>query len=251
MLSRNLFSGDHICPSNCLYCFAKWSNYNCQPSLRDWRNQAMCSVVCPCCDGDFESNSEILPQLWKMARELSLLYVSISTKHTVNDNILAKYEELNKALIDSGKGFVKISVSVTTKYRIQELEQNTDTYDERRKFFSYLRSLGFATSVIIKPVLPFIDYSEYKEIVDDFSDCQYFLSGNLYVNESTEFYRRYIENQYDLDERQVSWLDEQPFWKYVIQTKKLKKISKYIQSLNKFVFNNDIDLVEHIAHRIL
>lgn len=249
MLSRSLFSGDHICPSNCLYCFAKWLDYNCQSTLRDWQNQAMCPVVYPCCDSDFERNSEILPQLWKMAKELSSLYVSISTKHTVNDDILTQYKDLNRSLIDNGKGFVKISVSITTKYRIQELEQCTDAYDERRKFFSYLKSLGFATSIIFKPVLPFIDYDEYKEIIDDFSDCQYFLLGNLYINESTEFYRRYIENQYDLAERQISWLDERPLWKYVIQTKKLKKIAKYIQSLDKFVFNNDIDLIEHIVRR--
>ncbi len=249
MLTRVLFSGKNQCPANCAYCFAKWENYTPQPTIDFWHDNEMAEVVYPCCDSDIEQNGTVLSNLWEKAKTLQKLYISISTKRSINDTTLKLYKKLDQFLQDNKKGFIKIGVSLTTKYRIAEIEPGTAGYDERRLFFGKLQNYGFHTAIIFKPILPFIDLNEYKEMIHDYSGCNYFLLGNLYVDEETEFYRVFIKNKCVLESCAVSWLPRHPIWKYVEQPARLKHIEEYINSCNGYVFFSDIDLIEGMIKR--
>lgn len=247
MLTRILFSGKNQCPANCAYCFAKWKNYTPQPIIDFWTDNEIAEVVYPCCDSDIEQNDTVLTILWEKAKTLPKLYISISTKRSINDATLKLYKELDRFLQNDKKGFIKISVSLTTKYKIEELEPGTARYDERKLFFEQLQNYGFHTAIVFKPILPFIDLNEYKEIVDDFSGCKYFLLGNLYVDEETEFYIKYIQGKYSIENHSVSWLADRPIWKCVVVEEKINHLKEYLNDCSKKFFSNDADLLEFMS----
>lgn len=185
--------------------------------------------------------------LWLAAKESPSIYVSISTKRAISLNLLTSLDELNQYLTANQKGFIKISVSVTTKHMLERIEPDTDDYRQRQLFFDELQRRGFQTSLIIKPVLPFIDTDEYREIIADFPSCELFMLGDLYVDERTDFYRTYVEGKYELGEKTVNWLDSSPRWRYVVQDEKVRALADYIQRQGKRVFFSDADLIQWLA----
>ncbi len=250
--NRKLFSGNNSCSADCKYCFAKWDDYARQATIDVWQGELLEQIIYPCCDSDINDNWEAIHKLWRIAERCAKVCVSISTKRTIEEDYLIQYSELNRYLKQNKKGFVKISVSVTTKHKVAEIEPGTDHFETRRMFFEELQHKGFQTSLILKPILPFISIDEYKEIISDFSTCDYFLIGNLYVNANSAFYKTYIQNQYDADvrEKDVAWLDLHPRWKYVLQNEKLFEIERYIKTCGKEVFYKDVDVINRMAEKL-
>lgn len=248
-MNRQLFSGEKACLSNCAYCFAKWSDYKKQPNMETCQIGPGKTIIYPCCDSDINENLEIIHRLWKIAESGSEIYVSISTKRAIPNKRLEQYGKLNRYLQENKKGFVKISVSITTKYRIEDIEPGTDNYEKRKALFGQLQQQGFFTSLVFKPVLPFIADEEYAEIVADFPTCEYFLLGGLYVDPGTDFYQAYIKGRYDVEKKKVSWLKEIPCWGYVSQDEKLSRIREYITAQGKKAFYSDMDLISCMSER--
>lgn len=246
-MNRQLFSGKTPCSANCMYCFAKWPDYIKQPVINIQQISDESVIVYPCCDGDICENNGDLDYLWDIAKRETKTYISISTKKRIPNEHIMQYRELDHYLRSHKKGFVKISVSLTTKYLLNQLEPGTDSYFERREFFLYLQEKGFASSLIFKPIIPIIPDEEYQEIVTDFSACNYFLLGDLYVHADTEFYKKYILNKYSEKSRKISWLTSTPFWKYIDQDDKIQKLAQYIVKQNKEVFYSDVDLIYRMA----
>ncbi len=247
MINRQLFSGCKPCSSNCSYCFAKWAEYTPQRKLDVWESRNLASVVYPCCDSEISKNNEVIEELWRMAKKTKNIYISIAVKGEIDSNVLDLYKKLNQYLKEKGKGFIKFSISLTTKYRLSEIEPNTANYNERQDIFSHLKCAGFYTSVILKPILPFISINEYKEIIDDFSECNYFLLGDLYVNENTDFFKKYIKGKYQLEQHAITWLEEHPVWQRISQRDRIKTIELYIHSMNRKAFQCDVDLIEYMS----
>lgn len=247
-INRKLFSGEKSCSAKCVYCFAKWPSYVSQDTISVWRNEEIGPIVYPCCDSDTGGNMDLIQWLWRIAESNHHIYVSISTKKAFTASLLNQYDQLNQYLREYKKGFVKISVSVTSKYRIQELEPGTDSYDCRQEFFTELQHRGFETSLVFKPVLPFISNAEYKEIISDYPICNYFLLGSLYVDPMSEFHRTYICDKYDIEEKEVPWLDARPCWKYVSQDVKLQELSHFIRVQGKSAFYTDTDLISKMIN---
>lgn len=247
MITRHFYSGDIPCFANCSYCFAKWKTYNPPQKAYFLGDPKSTSVVYPCCDSDISQNAKIISDLWSIAKNSKEIFFSVSVKRSIDNDVLDLYKELDKYLQAEKKGFVKISISLTTKYRIDELEPNTMSYEERKKLFVHLHSIGFHTAVVFKPILPFIPLDEYREIIDEFSICKFYLLGDLYVNEETDFYKKYIEGQYGVKSRSVSWLEDRPLWYHVDQEERINLIEAYLKNKHKNVFYSDVDLIDYMS----
>lgn len=242
-ICRKLFSGKETCSANCAYCFAKWPNYVKQPILDIQQIPDGGVILYPCCDSDICENETEWDHLWAIATRAAKLYVSISTKRWIPDKLILQYQRLNQYLREQKKGFVKISISLTTKYQIDQIEPGTDDYYRRKQLFEQLQELGFMSSLIFKPILPFVSEEEYQEIITDFPTCDFFLLGDLYVHTETEFYKRYIYNQYPEKLRKILWLNSCPSWRYVAQDDKIRKIAQFIVLQGKEAFYSDRDVI--------
>lgn len=246
---RNLCSALIPCSGGCQYCFAKWDDiYTKQPLLSTVRiNENIFSVLYPCCDGEFFEQDNCFSELKKILCNRSCVCVDISTKRHLKTDEISELIELDRWLKEHKKGFVKFSISISTKSRITELEPNTMNYEERISLANSLKQTNILTTLTIKPVLPFISSDEYCEIVKDFSELiSYITIGGLYLNLSSAFYKKYIENKYPCIKRRVSWLDSKPEWFYIEDTEKIIKIKKFASVLGIHVFDSDEELIQSI-----
>ena len=134
-LDRQLYSWNKPCPMGCSYCFAKWPNYTGQPAIDYLWNCPSNSIIYPCCDSDMADGAEISERLLNIAKKSPRMYVSISVKRMPELDSLESLNTLNRYLKDTNKGFVKIGISLTTKYRLEEIEPGTDSFFQRKELF--------------------------------------------------------------------------------------------------------------------
>lgn len=244
-MKREFFSGDVSCSANCLYCFAKWQDEKSKHpkfSVEKILNSNDDSVVIyPCCDSDFFKQNIILDDVLKLDNKF--IYVSISTKRMISVEQLDYLKKLDSELKQKNRGFVKLSVSFSNKYFIDELENGTMSYGERVNLLRQVQDMGIYTSAIIKPILPFISLTEYKEIIDDLAFVKKFLLGDLYVDFNTEFYKKYICGKYNANIRKTVWLNEPEYWNVIVDDEKKLLLHKYIEKKNCDSFESDISLI--------
>ena len=171
--------------------------------------------------------------------------ISLSTKLGLDDRARAYVRELLRL------GFnVKVSVSFTTKYRLDELEPSTLSYQDRLTALADFAQASLPTSVVMKPLLPFIDLNEYCEIVDDtIALTKLYMIGDLYVNENDAFYRDYIQNRYPTVPKRVGWLPDQPVWLTVADERRKSALSDYITAKGGACFSDDRSLVNRLFQR--
>ncbi|GAI01245.1 unnamed protein product, partial [marine sediment metagenome] len=101
--------------------------------------------------------------------------ISFSTKAKMNNNVIEKINLINQNLTNKNKGFIKVSVSITNKSMIDELEPFASSFEERIETLKLLNKYKIPNSVILKPILPFIDVEEYQEIINKASKYLRFL----------------------------------------------------------------------------
>lgn len=243
---RKLYSAYSHCNAGCKYCFTKWNGvYSEQPLFGVEHLCEKEAVVYPCCDGEFFDQHNYLGIAKSMMENMDKIYFSISTKGVVDDQRLEALVELNKLLSSQNKGFVKFSVSISNKSRIEEIEPGTIPYLDRLEIAKRITNAGIPSSVTLKPILPFISNKEYYEIIEDFSKVtNRVLVGGLYVCPNTKFYQDYIKEQYPTERREVRWLTNKPIWEYVSVPQKIDQIKQFATSLGLQSFDSDIDVVK-------
>lgn len=243
-MKRQLFSGDTSCKSGCIYCFEKWGEFYPRPPFFDVEIISKSEVIiCPCCDSEFFYQPQIFTKLLKIIDRNNNVYISISTKTAISDDQIVIMQKLDRQLKESKKGFLKVSVSFSTKYSVNETEPNTLSYLERISLLHRLAEYNIYSSVIIKPMLPFISLGEYFELVDDTSFVGCYLIGDLYVNSNSEFYRNIIDGRYIINARAVCWLKDKPIWNFVDQESRKSELHNYIEFKKCECFNSDIDVI--------
>lgn len=242
---RKLFSAGIPCKADCQYCFAKWNNmYSKLPSLERTTSIEKKAVIYPCCDGDFSDQNELIETVKKVAKDMDKVYVSVSTKGFINDEIITNLAQLNKELLSENKGFVKFAISLSNVSMIDKIEPGTMPYAERLSLAKRVQKTSIPLAITIKPVLPFISIEEYCQIIDDFSKyTQYFLIGGLYLNRKSKFYSDYITNKDIIQKRVVEWLPEHPEWEYLEDSKQFQQIRKYAEKKAVLLFDSDVDLI--------
>lgn len=242
---RKLFSANSRCKAECAYCFAKWSGiYSKQPIFEQEIIEEREAIIYPCCDGEFFEQQNYLCITKSIMDKMEKVYISISTKKRIEPNMLAALTDLNKKLTDNNKGFVKLSISLSNKERIPEIEVGTLSYNERLKMLRNIALTDMPTAVTIKPILPFIPVQEYFSIIDDIAPIvDRVLLGGLYVSPDTDFYKEYIDGKYITEKREVTWLTGKPVWDYVASADQIEQIRKYAIHKGLLTFDSDIELI--------
>ena len=249
---RKLYSANNPCQAGCKYCFASWKDiYDGQPSIQTASLDNESTLLYPCCDGELFDQTDIINCIKKLSSRSKKIYVSISTKRRLTVEEIDYLVALDKYLKENNQGFLKFSISVTTKSRIGEIEPRSASYEERLLVVEQLKNAGILTSLNIKPILPFISEQEYFEILKDFSKyTNHIMLGGLYVNPSSSFYQRYIKGKFDCTKRKVRWLDNHPEWYYVEDKLKTQKITEYAIELGMQVYQSDEDFINTIRNQM-
>lgn len=243
-MNRCFFSRKGECRAKCKYCFGKWNTYI---KFADTENIKDNTIIYPNCDGDaFDVNWR---DLIKKIRNLPAknIVVSISTKFNLDDKIINDIAKLDQ-ILQRKKGMLKISVSFSCEQSIPVIEKNTATYAERINLVKKITEKNIPYFTVIKPVLPFIDFNEYKKIIDDtIALSPYYVIGDLYVNTESYFFHEYIENMnYRMEQKNVSWNGENGEWMVVRNDKLRNEIKKYIMQLGGRVFESDKDAIIYV-----
>lgn len=246
-MNRCFFSRKGECKAKCKYCFGKWDTYIKFPDTETVNDD---TIIYPNCDGDaFDVN---WGELKEKVRKLSAknIVVSISTKFNISDDIIKDLEEVNQVL-QKNNGMLKISVSFSCEKSIEILEKNTATYSERINLIKKFTEKNIPYFTIIKPVLPFIDFSEYKKIIDDtVSLSPYYVIGDLYVDMESQFYREYIKGtNYMVERKNISWNGENGAWTVVTDDQLKDRIKRYIMQLGGQVFESDKDAIIYMRRQ--
>jgi DNA repair photolyase len=219
------FSNKKMCENGCLYCFADWplddSNYDLL------RNEGNDVIIYPLCNDDLTPSDDIAKTEKYLERCLSLQSgfsrISISTKTNVSPQFLEWIAVANRRF--ANKGLIKLSVSFSCRGAIPEIEPKAASYNDRLSLLKNIKNQGIPTSVILKPVLPFVETAEYVDIINDASPyTDAVVLGGLYVNQDTPFYHDYIAAKYNLEKRSVLWLKNKPLWLVVESAEKIEQI---------------------------
>lgn len=227
------------CDKKCRYCFSNWDNYI-SPEVNFYDMDDVIAYY-PTCDSDFEIDWDLCEQILKKYNDTKTIIFSFSCKGEISDEVISDILRLNSKI---RKGYVKLSVGFTSKSRIDEIEPGATDYNYRVTLLKKLKNSGVKTSVVLKPILPFIDINEYYEIINDTSFVQCFLLGGLYVNPNDEFYNKYIKDEYMYGDRVVNWCNNS-IWKYV-EDNRIQEISDYIKEKGCHSFNSDEHLLSFL-----
>jgi DNA repair photolyase len=247
-MKRVLLSFDkNKCPYNCLYCFNNWNvpndNYD-QIPLIDFKEDI---VTYPFCNNDIGAvnNIEFLGNYLEncIISQSKFVIISIATKTNLSDELLNVISLLNQKY--SNKAIIVISVSISCKSMIKDIEPNAATYEDRLLLLNKCNSIGIPSSVLIKPILPFINIGEYNQIIDDVAIyVKSVVFGDLYVNsDNNYFYNKYINNIFKIKTRIVSWLKRKPSWPVIESIDTVNQLKEYTRTKNIQCFNNDVDNV--------
>lgn len=232
------------CTNNCLYCFSKWNYYK-QHKTYDQivLDEDKINIIYPCCDGEFFLNSNWYDWLLQMAINKNKIIISFSTKNNIDDSSIVKISNINNYLIKNKQGFIKISIPLVTKHRLNEIEKNTSDYNERMRNLWKISQSNIATSVNIRPILPFISESEYIDIINDTSlYTNYYLIGDLYFDYKSDFYNKYLKS-YKYTNKKVHWAYDDPIWNVIESKLKKEKIEHHIEK-NKLKYStSDVNIL--------
>lgn len=237
-LERAFFSGEKPCSNGCGYCFSRWSTpprFDIMPCLSydDWK------VVYPVCD------SEAMRQdahFWRRVREFLKNHpkcvASISTKDEWSDDELDRVDAIRD---EAGENSIKISISMSCKTLLGEIEPYASRYAERVGLLGRLAARRICHSLMLKPLLPFVSLDEYVEIVEDVrSVCSDFVTGNLYVDQSTGFFRKYIAGRYHVERRYCEWMKREVDF---VPYQKEQELVRYIRSQRLNWHSSDIEFL--------
>ncbi|GHU35794.1 hypothetical protein FACS1894172_18050 [Spirochaetia bacterium] len=236
------------CTNNCLYCFTRWEAEDIKyDNLCDFRDNV---IVYPMCNADIsplEKSDEILEYLERcLSMQSKFSIISISTKSNLSGSFIECIKNINNKYKENG--FIKISVSFSCKYNIEIIEPSANPYSTRLSLLSNIAHYGIPHSVILKPILPFVDLKEYCEIIDDikmFSDAV--VLGALYVDHDDMFYKEYINKKYQDKKKNILWLKENKAWSTVESTDKIIKIKEYIIEKDIRYFDSDSEYLHFLV----
>jgi hypothetical protein len=240
------------CPFGCSYCFAGFSQYEKPFSLEDLdRHPDMLNgidVIYPACDIDLFALPDPIGILKRIARYGRT--ISVSTKARIAPKVAAALGELETLLVARGC-FLKVSVSLSTKCSIGEIEPRAANFEERLVNLRLLNDFSVPHSVIIKPILPQIDIAEYFEIIRSVSGYTNFLGvGDLYLDvEDRRSYGGSAGN--DITFSKVSWARGIPTWPCIKEPTKMSMMVDFAESLGMKCFFSDLEFMTFLGEMLV
>ncbi len=238
------------CPFGCKYCFAKFSQYR-PPERFDGVKFALegsesPQLVYPACDVDLFAFHDVERFLLEMMKWKSS--ISISTKATLKPTVLSLLGQLADVLRTQG-AVLKIGVSFSTKFAINDIEPGTAPYSVRVRNLQLLQAHGVSSCVVLKPVLRERPSSEYCEIIQDcLPYCDRVLIGEEYVDVSS---LRRRKNEYAVSLKAVGWLNSKPLWPTCDAPEHLAEIIEFGEAVGATIFNSDVEVVQDIQKHMV
>ena len=242
-MNRKLLSSKLKCPNGCKYCFADFQDYYNKTQIG---TDEKVDIIYPSCDSElFLSEVEGF-----LLNQNNIKIISLSTKKIISQDNLTRIKELNETILNNRKGFIKLSVSFTCKNDTNFIEPKCASYEQRLELLARISSFDIPTSVIFKPILPFIKAEEYYEIIKEtklYTDL--YLVGGLYFERDSKFNKDYNLSQYLVENREVNWLEHKPVWPYIPSYELIDKVKSKINSYKLSFFYNYISLIQTIYNQ--
>ncbi len=204
--------------------------------------QQLNKFIYPICDSEISYQSEnYLDSLLEMlGKQKGYKVISISTKCNWSDEKLLKLQTFNK--IHAGEKIIKLSISFSRKNELDKFEPNAISYSDRISLLKKLKNYSIPTVVLIKPILPFVAYEEYKSLIDDcINICKDFVLGPLYVDKQSKFYNKFIYQKYQVEEKYCEWLKSIAL---CVKSPNYEKIKSYIINSGGTCYDSDAEFLE-------
>lgn len=239
-------------PFGCSYCFTEFNDYISPPSIYSVFDGSISiegiDIIYPACDIEFFCLSnwkEILNNLVKLNK-----IIVISTKSILNDEDIDFLYEKYKELLSNG-GFLKIGISITTKFRVNEIEPKTPCYVGRLETAKKIFYKKIPVCLIMKPLLVEIENEELGSILSDFQDiANIILIGDEYIDSI-------LPRNPDLfNKNNIETFKKNVNWKFGSENWKARKSKKQIQYLLEVSYNytlpiaiSDVDAVQFLIKK--
>lgn len=244
-------SSDWICKNNCIYCFSKTKIYQKNKNFYDLKLDKKEYIIYPFCDDEIIIDTNFEKKLKEIINDSNYIILSFSTKNIINEKLIKKILDIDKLLKSKNKWFLKISITITTKSKIDEIEKWTCSFDNRLENLEILNKNQILNSVIIKPILPFLDISEYIEIVSETSKfTKNFMLWWLYFTKEMWIFDKYIKNNFSYKEKQLNWLEIKQKYYSIEQREKKKKLEECIRNIWGNYFDSDVDFLLEIKNKL-
>ncbi|MEO1128324.1 MAG: hypothetical protein AAFX05_01300 [Planctomycetota bacterium] len=235
------------CPFGCTYCFADFDQYSGVPTLTDLDTDPSLlddvDVLYPACDTDLFAArhwKEHLASACQLGR-----VISVSTKAPLSERTIDFLEECHAALMEQG-AFLKVSVSMSTRDRIPELEPRTASYEARLHVMAQLTERSVPTSLVLKPLLADVPDAEYELILSEArSHADLVLFGDEYLDSQSP---RHIESnkRVGITVDRVEWLPRTPRWLQRSIDGRIARLIRYATSLGWRAYESDLSLLQTI-----
>lgn len=212
------------CPLGCIYCFVDVPGYRNPSSLNPLHSQELLKFRDTIGDG---APNGILPthdveifliKGWadKLLRLATLgKHMLFSTKLPLDrgaaprgDKRIAVLQEVD-GLLKEGGTMLHPSVSIPRWDRTEtiKIEPSLSSPQERADTAQMLFRAGLATSVSIRPTLPFVSEEEYAALIDTTAAyCDYYLTSPLYLTPAMKEYMEQEHPGYNAAEVEVGFM---------------------------------------------
>lgn len=250
-MERRLFTFGVPCTMGCKYCFASSKGFL-KPAGFELDSTSRPCVVYPLCDSDIiHSYNDLFSVFEKIYENVGPYIVSLSTKGDVSIEMIERLLSIRDKLLLMG-GLLKVSVSISSRSLVGVLEPKATSYEKRIESLMRLSEREIPTSLVIKPIIPFVSSEEYVSILEDVVNItKYVLIGDLYVFPGELFYESYIKNKYHLQKKKVKWVIGNPEWFYVESVEQKKVIKLFAKENGLMLFESDFDFLQYLYCNML
>lgn len=252
-MKREVFTTGLKCDLGCQYCFASWEGYT-PPSNIANCSGTIANLIVPACDSEIETFLHLFKnnRIHFPNNITQRIVISLSTKTILSEKTIILLSSLNELLKKRYNGFLKIGISIPTISMANELEPKAAPPLLRLKNFILLKEAGITSYAIIKPILPFLPKSEFRELSNILLNegVKYVLIGQLYVDRNTLFFQRYIDGKFEVKQRQVTWLPNKPIWDYIYHKEIESFLIQELTNKDIKVFQSDINFVSFLIKGI-
>lgn len=240
MLNRYFFSGRKKCTNGCIYCFSHWDTPPFFNPFDQFLSNAGHSIIYPICDSEINNHHKsYLDELLIQCSDIKNSVISIATKSKWSREALEKISIFNRT---NSSTKLKLSVSFSCKHGIPTMEPNAMSYIDRLKLLHDISDMRIPTTVMLKPMLPFISVAEYLSIVRDcIPYCIDFVTGGLYINKNSSFYINHIKGKYNIECKYCEWMQCNTWY---IEYPKIDHVKAEIRKLGGVCYSSDMDYIE-------
>lgn len=232
------------CKYDCKYCYSFSRSFEGYPSrsteqifskisILDEKNF---DIIYVSCDMDSFVNQE---RALALLQKLSLLnkHIHFTTKSVLRSDIIDQINIVRKKLKKNGLFLIPAitiaTIGSTAHYEPYPIARPVERAELLHKF----KSLGFKTILAVRPFLPFVKISDYKQIIDiASSSCDAILGGVFYFDTAGDVERRLGGSIEEYNLTKLPFIKDSDIWKMYEGRKEQSFFTQYCRDLGKPFF---------------